>query len=179
MTKPFVKLTEYNPDWEKQFEYEKNRIVGVLDHNVIGIEHIGSTSIKGLAAKPIIDIMVGVRDLDEVSDFVRPLSEIEYEYVPKPEFKDRRFFRKGLWGQGTCHLHICEFNGMEWVEKLLFRDYLRLHPQAAEEYASLKKELASKYQFDRPAYTKKKEPFIKTIIEKAMRNNIVHKWGDS
>jgi GrpB-like predicted nucleotidyltransferase (UPF0157 family) len=79
-------------------------------------------------------------DLDEVSHFVSCLSEIDYEYVPKPEFKDRRFFRKGIWGQGTCHLHICEFNSREWIEKLVFRDYLRLHPQAAEEYASLKKE---------------------------------------
>ncbi|WP_081728145.1 GrpB family protein [Halalkalibacter hemicellulosilyticus] len=89
--------------------------------------------------------------------------------VPKPEFKDRWFFRKGLWGQGTCHLHICEFNSSEWIEKLLFRDYLRLHPKVAEEYASLKKELALKYQLDRPTYTKKKEPFIKTIIEKAKK----------
>ncbi len=92
---------------------------------------------------------------------------IEYEYVPQPEFKDREFFRKGLWRQGTSHLHICEFNSSEWIEKLLFRDYLRVHPHAAKEYASLKKELASKYKFDRPTYTKKKEPFIKTMIEKA------------
>jgi GrpB-like predicted nucleotidyltransferase (UPF0157 family) len=169
MASPIVMLNEYNPDWEKQFEYEKNRIIGVLGNKVFGIEHIGSTSIRGLEAKPIIDIIVGVRDLDEVSDFVNPLSEIDYEYVPKPEFKDRRFFRKGLWGQGTCHLHICEFNSVEWVEKILFRDYLRLYPQVAREYASLKKELASKYKFDRPTYTKKKEPFIKNVIEIAKK----------
>ncbi|WP_367576267.1 GrpB family protein [Bacillus sp. FJAT-27445] len=164
-----VHLSDYNPNWEKEFEYERNRILDGLGDKVLGIEHIGSTSIKGLEAKAIIDIIAGVEDLDEVSNFVKPLSEIEFEYVPKPEFKDRRFFRKGLWGQGTCHLHICEFNSSEWIEKLLFRDYLRLHPSAAEEYAELKKELASKYQFDRPAYTKKKEPFIKSIIEKARK----------
>ncbi|MCQ6268668.1 GrpB family protein [Fictibacillus sp. WQ 8-8] len=167
MTKPIVNLIDYNPNWEKQYEYEENRILDVLGDKVVGIEHIGSTSIKGLEAKPIIDIIVGVQDLDEVSSFVSPLSEIDYEYVPKPEFKDRRFFRKRLWGQGACHLHICEFNSSEWIGKLLFRDYLRLNPQVAEEYASLKKELATTYQFDRPTYTKKKEPFIKTIIEKA------------
>jgi GrpB-like predicted nucleotidyltransferase (UPF0157 family) len=165
MMKPIVNLSEYNPNWEKQFEYEKNRILDVLGNKVVGIEHIGSTSIKGLEAKPIIDIIVGAQDLDEVSNFVSPLSEIEYEFVPKSEFKERRFFRKGLWGQGSCHLHICKFNSNEWSEKLLFRHYLRLHPQVAVEYASLKKELASKYQFDRPMYTKKKEPFIKAIIE--------------
>ncbi|RSL35421.1 GrpB family protein [Salibacterium salarium] len=167
MIKPIVNISDYNPNWEKEFEYEKKRILDVLGDKVVGIEHIGSTSIKGLEAKPIIDIIVGVQDLDEVSNFVSPLSEIEYEYVPKFEFKDRKFFRKGLWGQGTCHLHLCEFNSSEWIEKLLFRDYLRLHPEVAKEYASLKKELATKYKFDRQTYTKKKEPFIKTIIEKA------------
>ncbi|MGY3190435.1 GrpB family protein [Lysinibacillus sp. TE18511] len=128
MRKPIVNFTDYNLNWENEFEYEKKRIVDVIGDKVVGIEHIGSTSIKGLEAKPIIDIIVGVQDLDEVSNFVIPLSEIEYEYVHKPEFKDRRFFRKGLWGQGTCHLHICEINNSEWIEKLLFRDYLRLHP---------------------------------------------------
>ncbi len=107
------------------------RILSALGEKVVGIEHIGSTSIKKLKAKPIIDIMVGVKDIDEVSYFVNPLREIDYEYVPKPEFKDRRFFRKGFWGQGTCHLHICEFNSSEWIEKVLFRDYLRLHPHVA------------------------------------------------
>ncbi|MFJ7698463.1 GrpB family protein [Lysinibacillus fusiformis] len=62
---------------------------------------------------------------------------MEFEYVHKPEFKDRRFFRKGLWGQGTCHLHICEINSSEWIEKILFRDYLRLHPIGNFGYALL------------------------------------------
>ncbi|MDQ0256342.1 GrpB-like predicted nucleotidyltransferase (UPF0157 family) [Evansella vedderi] len=180
MTKPIVQLCNYNPNWENQFENEKKSILDVLRNKVVGIEHIGSTSIDGLEAKPIIDIILGVDDLNEVSHFIVPLSEIDYEYVPKPEFKDRRFFRKGLFGKGTCHLHICEFNSKEWVEKLLFRDYLRLHPKAAEEYVSLKKELASKYKFDRPTYTKEKAPFIKAIIEKAKKEKMMLKvrWRD-
>lgn len=171
MTKPSVNLINYNPDWEQQFENEKTNIVNALEDKVIGIEHIGSTSIKGIIAKPIIDIILGIQDLDEVETFILPLSEIGYEYVPKAEFEDRRFFRKGLWGQGTCHLHICEINSNEWNEKLMFRDYLRKYPEAAQEYVSLKEELASKYKFDRPTYTKKKEPFIKLIIEKAMKES--------
>ena len=169
MTKLIVNLSDYNPKWENVFEYEKKRIVNVIGDKIFGIEHIGSTSIKGLKAKPIIDIIVGVQDLEETSNFIVPLSDIEYEYVYKPEFKDRRFFRKGLWGQGTCHLHICEINSNEWIEKLLFRDYLRLNPDVAKEYTALKKELASNYKFDRPTYTKKKEPFIRTIIEIAKK----------
>lgn len=162
-----VKLYDYNPNWEVQFTKEKRRILNALGDHVLGIEHIGSTSIQGLKAKPVIDILVGVCDLAELPQFVQPLLEIDFEYVPKPEWKDRAFFRRGLWRQGTCHLHICEIGSNEWKEKLLFRDYLRLHPEAAAEYASLKERLASKYEFDRSTYTKSKEPFIQTIIEKA------------
>ncbi|MBN8211114.1 GrpB family protein [Bacillus sp. NTK071] len=164
---PIVNLNEYNTEWESQFDYERKRIVAAIGDEIAGIEHIGSTSIKGLKAKPIIDIMVGIKDLNSTSAFVQPLSEIEFEYVPKPELTDRRFFRKGLWGQGTCHLHICEIHSTEWIEKTVFRDYLRKYPDFAEEYALLKSELATKYKYDRPAYTQQKEPFIKDIIKKA------------
>jgi len=173
MEKIKVQLSTYNPNWEQQYAYEKNRIQEALGERIIGIEHIGSTSIKGLDAKPIIDILVGVQKLDEMTDYVEALTLIDYEYVPKPEFADRKFFRKGLWGQGTCHLHICEFNSGEWIEKILFRDYLRTHPQAANEYALLKKQLATKYQNDRSIYTKEKEPFIRMIIDRAKIERMV------
>ncbi|MGF2617479.1 GrpB family protein [Rossellomorea vietnamensis] len=169
MEKPVVILSEYNPQWEDQFEYEKKQIMGVSGNKINGIEHIGSTSVRGLKAKPIIDILAGVRDLNVVSSLIGPLSEVDFEYVPKPELTDRSFFRKGLWGKGTCHLHICKINSSEWVDKLLFRDYLRKFPGAAEEYALLKSELSSLYKNDRPAYTKQKEPFIKDIIKKASK----------
>ncbi|MGG0657648.1 GrpB family protein [Rummeliibacillus pycnus] len=162
-----VNLKDYNPNWVKQFELEKVKITNAIGDQILGIEHIGSTSIKGLKAKPIIDIMVCVDDLKNVDALVHLLDNIGYEYVPKPEFKDRRFFRKGLWGQGTCHLHLCEYNSSEWIEKLLFRDYLRHNPDIAEHYALVKLELASQYKFDRPTYTKKKEPFIQSVIKKA------------
>jgi GrpB-like predicted nucleotidyltransferase (UPF0157 family) len=167
MTKPIVHLNEYDPEWNNQFDYEKKQIIDVVGNEIAAVEHIGSTSIKGLKAKPIIDIMVGVDDLNRTSTLIAHLSEIEFEYVPKPELIDRRFFRKGSWGRGTCHLHICEFESTEWIEKLLFRDYLRKHSKAAEEYASLKSKLAAEYKYDRPAYTQQKEPFIRDIIKKA------------
>ncbi|MFD2629486.1 GrpB family protein [Oceanobacillus kapialis] len=166
MNKPIVNLSEYKEEWESQYEYEKSRIMDVLGDEIVGIEHIGSTSIKGLKAKPIIDILVGVRDLITVTNFMRPLNKISFEYVHKPELLDRRFFKKGSLETCTFHLHICEINSKEWEEKLIFRDYLRKHPQMAKQYASLKTELASKYTYDRQTYTKHKEPFIKYIIEK-------------
>ncbi|WP_163583384.1 GrpB family protein [Gracilibacillus saliphilus] len=169
MTKPTVTIRDYNPKWVEKFTKERNRIIEVLGDKVVAIEHIGSTSIKGLAAKPIIDILVGIQKLEEIDQLVNPLKEIEYEYVLKPELKNRKFFRKGEWGKGTSHLHICEYDSREWIEKLLFRDYLRLHPEAAQEYEVLKKSLASVYKHDRQTYTKKKEPFIKNIVERAKK----------
>ena len=169
MKKPIVNLNEYNPDWENHFDYEKKKIIEAIGDKIAGIEHIGSTSVKDLKAKPIIDIMAGIEDLSRTSTLISPLSEIEFEFVPKPEIINRKFFRKGLRGRGTCHLHICEIHSTEWVEKILFRDYLRKYPKAAEEYAALKSELAAKYKYDRPTYTQQKEPFIKDIIEKAKR----------
>ncbi|UOQ84421.1 GrpB family protein [Gracilibacillus salinarum] len=171
MNKSIVTLHPYNPEWTNLFEYEKKRITAALGDKMIGIEHIGSTSIQGLKAKPIIDIMAGVQDLDEVHGFISELDEIEFEYVPKPEWKDRKFFRKGFWGKGTCHLHICEYNSKEWEEKLLFRDHLMQHPVVTKEYELLKEELAEKYKFDRLVYTKMKEPFIKRVILKAKRRS--------
>ncbi|SES18276.1 GrpB domain, predicted nucleotidyltransferase, UPF0157 family [Gracilibacillus ureilyticus] len=168
MPKPTVTLTEYNPDWVNQYKYEAKRIIKAIGDKAAGIEHIGSTSVKGLAAKPIIDILVGVEELKIVNDLIAPLEKIENEYVPKPEWTDRYFFRKGVWGRGTCHLHVCEINSREWVEKLLFRNYLRKNPQTAEKYASLKRELAVEYNDDRPEYTRRKEPFIYDILVKAV-----------
>lgn len=165
---PKVDIEAYNPSWEDQYEREKQKIGEVLGQYTVGIEHIGSTSVRGLAAKPIIDIMVGTIDLESVASFVGPLRELGYEYVPKPTFerKGRLFFRKGMWRQGMYHLHVCEWKGSEWRDKLLFRDYLRAHPEVAAEYASLKYQLAVKYKEERSAYTRKKEPFIKAILLK-------------
>jgi len=167
MTKPVVEIHVYDTSWTDQFEREKQKIEGTLGYQVLAIEHIGSTSVTGMPAKPIIDIMVGIADLEKALLLAEPLREIAYEYVPMPKFKDRFFFRKGLWRQGTCHLHICEYDGNEWKDKLLFRDYLRTHAEAAAEYASLKQQLAAKYTYERSAYTKEKEPFIKRILMKA------------
>lgn len=171
MTRANVLIKNYDPNWELQFEEEKGKILSAIPQKIIQIEHIGSTSIKGLGAKPIIDIMIGVTKLEDFEELIQPLSTIDFEYVPKPELTDRRFFRKGLWGQGTCHLHICEHTSKEWIEKLLFRDYLRENPKIAEDYLNLKKSLAKEYQYDRQTYTKKKEPFIREVIKRA-RNEI-------
>lgn len=167
MSAPIVNLKNYDPNWANQFEIEKNNILSVISNKIIAIEHIGSTSIIGLGAKPIIDIMVGVANLEDTDNLIKPLSRMEYEYVHKPELTERRFFRKGLFGHGTSHLHICEFNSKEWNEKLLFRNYLRNNAEAVKQYYKLKEKLAKEFKYNRQIYTLKKEPFIREIIEKA------------
>lgn len=103
-----VIIQEYTPEWIEEFEKEKLQIHHALNDKAISIEHIGSTSIVGLPAKPIVDIAVGVNLLNDADLFIEPLKELGYEYVPKMEFPNRRFFRKGLWRKGTHHLHVYE-----------------------------------------------------------------------
>ncbi len=162
-----VVIEEYNADWPRMYEQEKIDLIKVFNDKNVVIEHFGSTSIKGLEAKPILDIMVAVRDLEEVDEFIRPLEKLGYEYVEHKEFPNRRFFRKGARRAGTHHLHVYKYNSGEWNNKILFRDYLRTHPTELSQYARLKKVLAEKYKYDRPAYTKAKEPFIQEVIKKA------------
>ncbi|OEH94187.1 GrpB family protein [Bacillus solimangrovi] len=169
MSHPIVEIYDYNPDWATRYKVEKIAIMNEIEQWVLKVEHIGSTSIKGLSAKPIIDILVGIDTLEQIDALFHPLRNAGYTYVPMPQFPNREFFRKGPKGKGTVHLHICELNGEEWFEKILFRDYLRKNPEAAREYERLKRTLAVKYRNDRQTYTEKKVPFIKNIIREAMK----------
>jgi GrpB-like predicted nucleotidyltransferase (UPF0157 family) len=147
------------------YEEEKERILAALGPAVIAIEHIGSTAVPGLAAKPIIDIMLGIRTLDEVPALYGPLAGIGWEYAPEFELiiPERRFFRKGPEESRTHHLHMVEYGDEFWVRHLLFRDYLRSHPEVANDYEQLKRTLAERYATDRPAYTEAKTDFIRQI----------------
>lgn len=164
-----IVIKKYTPNWTLQFTKEQKIIKNIMGDAAIAIEHIGSTSVAGLSAKPILDMMVGVRNLNDIDVFIEPLKTIEYEHVFHKEFPNRRFFRKGLWRAGTHHLHIYQYGSEEWNHNLLFRDYLRSHPNVRQQYEQLKKELANKHRFDRVAYTNAKAPFILDIIKKAKK----------
>jgi GrpB-like predicted nucleotidyltransferase (UPF0157 family) len=165
-----VVIEAYNLDWIREFENERKKLSQVLSSRAIQIEHIGSTSISGMPSKPILDIAVSVNNLDDADMFIESLSTLGYEYVPKMEFPNRRFFRKGERKKGTHHLHVYEQSSDEWRNNLLFRNYLRSHPEQAAAYAELKKQLASLYAEDRATYTQMKVPFIQSIIELAQRS---------
>ncbi|WML39520.1 GrpB family protein [Neobacillus sp. OS1-2] len=164
-----VIIEDYNSDWTKDFEREKSELINILNGKIISIEHIGSTSVNGLGAKPILDIAVGVNNLEDVDKFIEPLKQIGYECRQHKEFPERRFFRKGEWRAGTHHLHFYEFESEHWNNQLLFRNYLRTHPDDLKKYHQLKKEMAEKYHFDRVSYTEAKGPFILNILKKAQK----------
>ncbi|MDX8289485.1 GrpB family protein [Metabacillus indicus] len=158
-------IEDYSMNWARQFEQEKIKLTEILKDRIQSIEHIGSTAVEGLGAKPVIDIAAGVNNLETVSEFIEPLKQIHYEFVHHKEFPQRRFFRKGQRRAGTHHLHFYEFEGEHWNNQLLFRDYLRKNPDEARKYHELKVYLAEKYRFDRVAYTENKAPFIqKTLL---------------
>lgn len=162
-----ITIEEYNPIWSKEFEAEKVKLKDILADKVLAIEHIGSTSVEGLGAKPILDISIGVNEIGVVSEFIEPLKQIGYEFVYHKSFPERRFFRKGRWGAGTHHLHFYQFNGEHWNNQILFRNYLRTHPDVLKEYHQLKVDLAEKFRFDRASYTESKAAFIQRVLQLA------------
>lgn len=163
-----VVLAEYDPRWPERYQHERERILHAIGEYVVAIEHIGSTAVPGLGAKPIIDIMVAVRSLArDILSCVEPLRRLGYEYVPRPDFKDSVFFCHGAWGPSTRHLHLTEYGSAFWHEKLLFRDYLRLHDDTAAEYFALKSSLAAQHAANRTAYTDAKSSFIHSIVNRA------------
>lgn len=168
MTSPVI-IVEYDPQWPNMYEDEKARVLDAIGHAVVAIEHVGSTAVPGLGAKPIIDIMVGIPRLADAQQCIEPLRSIGYEYVPEYEVQlpERRYFHKGPAGARTHHLHMVEPTSEFWERHLLFRDFLRAHPEASQHYDALKKELAAKFGPDREGYTEAKTPFIRAVEEKA------------
>lgn len=163
-----VKVSPYSPNWVKEFEAEKKRLIDMFGSRIIAVEHIGSTSIPGMPSKPIIDILVAVKSLDDAQAFIMPLQEMGYEYMPNRWFKDRYFFPKGPDSKRTHHLNLVEMSSeTAWTNHLLFRDYLISHPKEKEKYIKLKQELASKYANDREKYTEAKSDFVRNIIDQA------------
>lgn len=166
-----IEITDYDPRWPGLFEVEARALRDALPEIlVVSIEHIGSTAVPGLPAKPVIDILVAVRSLDEARRVaVAPLEALGYAYWAENPKPDRLFFVKGLppkEARRAHHVHIAEPGGEVW-DRIRFRDYLRSHPDEAERYARLKRDLASTHRLDREAYTAAKGDHIAGVMAKA------------
>lgn len=161
-----VKLLPHNPKWSEAFEKERKLLTKALDGMVVDIQHIGSTSIPGIPAKPIIDISVAIRSMKNSRDFIKIFEDLGYEY--RPDFGGpniQLLFVKGPEEKRTHYIHLMKYNGSIWRNDLAFRDFLRKNGKRAKQYASLKKELASKFANDRTTYTASKADFIHETIK--------------
>ncbi|WP_332898692.1 GrpB family protein [Haladaptatus sp. CMSO5] len=170
MSQTPIILDDYDTNWPAQFEAEATNINDAIGERIERIEHIGSTSIPGMPAKPIIDMLVGVTSLKDADACITPLEALGYEYVPKFEdvMPNRRYFRKSEGKTRTHHLHMVETGSEFWTRHLAFRDYLREHPDVAAEYADLKRELAREHRHDIGAYTDGKDEFIRRVERDAL-----------
>src|SRR5918992_6275624 len=160
-----VKLMPHSELWHQLFAEEEARLRDALGEYVLALEHVGSTAICGLSAKPIIDIAVAVREITDAEKCVIPLRHIGYEYRGEQGIPGRHFFGKGE--PRTHHLHMVELSSDFWRSHLLFRDYLLQHRETTEKYERLKKELAEEYRGDREAYTERKAAFIESVLKAA------------
>lgn len=167
-------LVDYDAGWPGQFESEKSRILSAVGSRILAVEHVGSTAVPGLRAKPVIDILVGVRRLADVNGFVGPLKRIGYEHRPQNRVLIPRteYFRKGPPGSNTHHIRMVEYGSRLWQEYLLFRDRLRSHLKETEQYYRLKKELYAKHGRYLPLNAKRS--FIHTLLARARAENISH-----
>jgi GrpB-like predicted nucleotidyltransferase (UPF0157 family) len=161
------RVVEYNPGWPRLFEQEKRHLLSCLPGELITrIAHFGSTAIPGMAAKPIVDILVEVVSLEETKKRIVPVLEASgYDYFWRPAWGDDTppfyawFIKRNAAGERTHHIHMAE-KDFEFRDRLLFRDYLIEHPDVAGEYRALKFGLARRYPGDRIAYTRGKTEFI-------------------
>ncbi|GIK53880.1 MAG: GrpB family protein [Planctomycetaceae bacterium] len=188
-----VEVVPYNPRWPRAFEEERCRLLAMLAPvDVIElIEHIGSTAVPGLAAKPVLDILLGVSnpaildvsreepwnpELDKVIEpaghplhvqLVRALARLGYVYRGEASIQGRLFFRKDTGLARTHHIHVALVGGAFWKDHLLFRDYLRAHPDWAKAYGELKRKMAMEHGHSRLAYTDAKDPLIQELMARA------------
>ena len=163
-----IEVVDYNPAWEKEFKEESKKIKAILGKNCLVVHHIGSTSVKGMKAKPIIDMMPIVKDLSLVGEHNEELEALGYECKGEFEIPERIFYTKG-GDNRTHHIHIfADSNKKDTGRHLAVREYLKVHPETAKEYGELKVRLAEEFTYDSEGYCKGKDVFMKELETKAV-----------
>jgi GrpB-like predicted nucleotidyltransferase (UPF0157 family) len=160
-----VRVCPYTPEWIQSFREEQARLQACIGDFVLDIQHVGSTAIPNMAAKPILDIGIAVADFEEAARCVQPLQQLGYLYRGPNGIPRRHYFVKG--DPITHHLHMVEIQSENWASMLRFRDHLRAHPETAQAYAALKQRLAEQFPSDRSAYQAGKAAFIEQVMRAA------------
>lgn len=160
-----VRVVPYHPAWPELFAAEAARIAAALDGLPLRLEHVGSTSVPGLAAKPIVDILAGRPPGEPAAPYVAALRRAGYDHRGEQGIPGREFFRRGT--PRSYHVHLAEEGGRFWRDHLRFRDALRADPSLAAAYEALKRELAARYPQDREAYIEGKTAFVTGVLRDA------------
>jgi len=162
------RIADPDPGWAERYEAEAARIVGSLPADLVTrIDHVGSTAVAGLAAKPIVDIQLSLSAMRPREAYVEPLSALGYRWVLDPWDVEHEYFSRDVDGERSFHLHVCAA-GSQWERRhLAFRDWLRTHPGDASAYAALKRQLADAHPNDTLSYTEAKTDFIARIVERS------------
>jgi GrpB-like predicted nucleotidyltransferase (UPF0157 family) len=159
-----ITIVDYNLSWPDAYGQEQAAIVQAIGAHIANIEHIGSTSIPGLAAKPIIDMGISLNIYPLPAEAISAMEALGYEHMGEYGIRERHYFRKGT--PRRYHVHAYSPDNAEWEAHILFRDYLRAHPEAARQYEQLKRELAARHT-DGNAYAEDKTDFVKGTLAEA------------
>jgi GrpB-like predicted nucleotidyltransferase (UPF0157 family) len=162
--KRIIEVVSHNPKWEQKFKEEANKIKKIFEEIFIDIYHIGSTAIPAIKAKPVIDIMVEVKDINKVNRYNKQMEKLGYVALGEYGIPKRRFFQKG-GTKRSHHVHIFEKGSPQIKRHIDFKNYLISHPKVAKEYSSIKEKLAKKYHYNIDKYQEGKGSFIKKIDE--------------
>jgi GrpB-like predicted nucleotidyltransferase (UPF0157 family) len=172
-----INIVPYDCSWPTQFETEAVQIRNAMGGLALRIEHVGSTSVHGLAAKPVIDIQISVSSLETVGVFAAQLAQLGYGHIPfgPPIDLIYPFFQKPAAWPSTHHIHLCVLGSEHERRHLAFRDYLRSHPAVAAEYVEIKRGLAAIHDGatlqSRELYSLSKTPFVSSVLEQALSAN--------
>ncbi len=169
LTKGYLELLDYKEEYAQIYEEEKNNLLHIYDGKISSIEHVGSTSIKGIKSKPIIDILIQTDDLDDFKKYTEECVEGEtYTVKKEPTMGGDYLVRKEEDGKVKALIHVYQTGDMNGITSIMFRDYMNSHEDERKRYESLKLELLAKYKNERKKYTYGKDEYIKGVINKAI-----------
>lgn len=168
MTTQPIEVAPYSTEWPEEFRVLGQRLRSALGDVVARIDHIGSTAVPGLAAKPILDVQISIRTLEPADAYRAPLEALGFVFRADNPDRSKRYFRETP-GTRRTHIHVRRLGSWGEQRALLFRDYLRAHPAEATRYERLKRDLAGRHRENRLAYTEAKAAFLWGVMERADR----------
>lgn len=161
-----VRLTDFNENWAKMFQIEAQFLRAIFGDEVIKFEHFGSTSVRGLKAKPVIDMMCIIKDIEKIDSFNDKMVSLGYDAAGEWGIKGRRLFRKGGENR-THHIHFYQVDNPQIKRHLIFRDYLRSHPEEVAKYSQFKEALAQRFD-NTSEYSPAKKAFVRDLEQQAL-----------